>query len=109
VGVEDRGVRRRDLREGDAAAEERRDRHLVGGVQHRRSDLVRPQRRVGEVEAREALDVGRLEVESADGCQVEPGDVEGQAPRVRQGHRNRPAHVRQAELREDRSVYELDQ
>ena len=51
----------RDRGEGEPAREERRDRDLVGGVEHRRRVAAGAQRLVGEPQARKALEVRRLE------------------------------------------------
>ena len=75
---------------GMTPVEEGGDRHLVGGVQPRRGRAAHPAGLVGEAQARERVEVGRLEVEPP---QLRPVDgAEGRRCR----DRDRPGRSRSA-------------
>ena len=98
----------RDACEGDSALQESLDGHLVGGIE---SDAVGSAffcGLEGQAQAREALEVGLLEVQVA-----ERGHVEGQrgsrALRVGERIQDGQAHVCDGDLRQDRPVHVLHQ
>ncbi len=93
-GVEDVG----DVDPADAAGQEGLDRHLVGGVERGRGDAAGPSRPVGQVEAREGVAVGRLEIEARQLAPVDGTEPGGDAVGVGQGVADGQAHVGHRQL-----------
>ena len=105
--VENRFQNLGDRQPRDAAVEERGHRDLVGGVEPGRRRVTDAAGLVGQAQAREGVEVGRLEVEPA---QLGPVDApERRADAVGIGERvpDRQAHVGQRELGDGGAVGEL--
>src|SRR5262245_48541288 len=97
-----------NVAEFDLFVEECGDRYLVRGVQDRRLGAPATQRVVSERDARKLLGVRREEFELAEQGQVERGKLRRTAFGVGQRVLNRVAHVRDAQLRDRKSVYQFD-
>ena len=84
------------------------DRHFVRGVEHDRPGAALFQRVVGQTQARKPLQIRRREFERAQPRNVERRHRAVPAIRIRKGVLNRQAHVGDAQLRDHRSVAQLD-
>ena len=104
---QDRLQHRGDRDPADPAVQEGRHGHLVGRVQPRRSGLPRPAGRVGEPEAREGLEVRRLEVEAPDLGPVDRPERRADPLGVGQRVGDREAHVGHRQLGDGGAVGEL--
>ena len=91
------------------AVEEGVDGDLVGGVERARRGAAGERGLAGEPQARERVQVGRLEVQPAELDQVERRDRQVGAVRVVQRVADRDPHVRIAHVRLRGAVAELDE
>src|SRR6266542_4495782 len=81
---------------------------LVCGVQDDRQATFGSKRPVRQPQAGKPLVIGQLELEPAGACKIEHRQRRGPPIRIREGVLNRQPHVRHPELRNDRSVNQLD-
>src|SRR6185437_16638971 len=98
-----------DLEEPQAPGQEGVHGDLVGRVEHAWSRATRARRLARQAQARERVEVDRLEVQLADLSQVERGDRQIDALPAVQGVGDGYAHVRRAEVGQHRAVRQLDQ
>ena len=98
----------RDSHKGDTTFEECLYGHLVGGVQGNAVGSALFRGLKGQAQAGEALEIGRLEVQMAQGGQVE-GERGGRPLRLGQRVEDGQAHVGDGNLRQDRAVDVLHQ